>query len=63
MIQHVRVDHNTHDAISAAARDAGIAYDVMLTQIVHDWAINWRNKQRQHTIHLQDNAGVIPGGD
>ncbi len=34
MIQHVTVDHNTHDAVCEAARDAGLSYDQMLAWVV-----------------------------
>jgi hypothetical protein len=63
MIQHVRIDHVTHDTVTEAARIAGLAYDAMLEWIVCDWAQAWRKTQRQHTQHQHDALGVIPGGD
>ena len=61
MIQHVTVDHNTHDAITQAARDAGLAYDHMLSWIVADWATTYRKRNNAAPAH--DTHGVIPGGD
>ena len=63
MIQHVRVDHVTHDALTEAARASGLAYDAMLEWVVCDWAATWRNRQRQHEQHPHDDLGVVPGGD
>lgn len=66
MIQHVQVDHNTHDAVTSAARAAGLTYDAMLTWIVCDWATTWRGRQQaraEFVQALEDAYGVIPGGD
>lgn len=63
MIQHLSIDHVTHDIVSTAARDAGLTYDAMLTWIVCDWAQDWRRRQQAHTEHQHDSLGVMPGGD
>lgn len=66
MIQHIQVDHNTHDAITQAARDEGMAYDAKLACIVMDWAAAWRGRQhgrREFITAIEDTLGVIPGGD
>jgi len=66
MIQHIQVDHNTHDAVTQAARDAGLTYDAKLAMIVADWATVWRGRQKARTefvAALEDAYGVIPGGD
>jgi len=62
MIQHVKIDHHTHDAVMAAAREAGISYNAMLEMIVADWATA-HERQRRGRAELQDAIGVIPGGD
>lgn len=70
MIQHVTVDHNTHDAVCEAARTAGMPYDQMLGWILSDWAQGYQ-RQRQVSAAIKadlkarypDFVGVIPGGD
>ena len=51
MIQHIQIDHNTHDAICTAARAAGLTYDAFLAWIVADWASRQRDRQAPHTEH------------
>jgi len=66
MIQHAQIDHNTHDAIAQAAREAGVTYDAMLSLIVADWAQAWHNRRQaraEFITVIEDNYGVIPGGD
>ena len=67
MIQHIQIDRDTHDAVTQAAHDAGLAYDAMLAYIVAEWATTWRGRQRARKEFIQaleDIAiGVIPGGD
>ncbi len=66
MIQHVQVDHNTHDAVTAAAREAGMTYDAKLSLIVADWARAWHGRRQARTefvTALEDAYGFIPGGD
>jgi hypothetical protein len=66
MIQHVRIDGLTNEAVTQAAHDAGLAYDAMLEWIVCDWAITWRGRQKARTEFVQamhDAYGVLPGGD
>lgn len=66
MIQHVRVDHITHDTVTEAARAAGLAYDSMLEWIICDWAQTHRGRQQaraEFVQALEDAYGVQPGGD
>jgi hypothetical protein len=62
MIQHVTVDHNTHDAVCEAARDAGLSYDQMLAWVVSDWATTYRRRQ-QPAPQGADGFGVVPSDD
>lgn len=66
MIQHIQIDHNTHGAITQAARDAGMAYDAFLAWIVLDWATTYSRRlagKRDLVAALIENYGVIPGDD
>lgn len=66
MIQHVKVNHDTHDAIVQASRDAGIGYNAYLASIVADWATAYRRYHRaldESEAAPKDSIGVIPGGD
>ena len=60
MIQHIRVDGLTNEAVTQAAHDAGLAYDAMLEWIVCDWARNWRVKDdaRRQFIAALEAAGM-----
>lgn len=67
MIQHIRIDTNTHDAVTSAAHDAGMSYDAMLAWIVSDWATTHRDREnaRREFVQALEDIYIIPasGGD
>lgn len=46
MIQHVKVDHHTHDAVMQAAKAEGMTYNAKLALIVEDWARTYRGREQ-----------------